>query len=157
MFYPIHLWCLFSGVQAPDDLRCSGGSGDLVHQRPDLCDPPGRSQPERLHGLEELWLGQKEKARQRTSHQVRPGLRFKVKVNCTVNLSVCVYREIEIPFPTIPNTNIYIKICMQICLYLYTIKDTCIQTLDNNQRPLWLESFYEKMHTLLQAQGQKST
>ena len=52
---------------------------------------------------------------------------YKVRRNSHVSLQVnfqfvCTDGEIEIPFPTIPNTtntNIYIKIC--IYLYIYTI------------------------------------
>ena len=44
------------------------------------------------------------------------------QINFSVNLSVCVHREIEIQFPTIQR-NIkykYIQICIKTCIYIYT-------------------------------------
>lgn len=63
--------CFPAGVQTPEDLRRSGGVGDLVQRRSDHRDAAGWSEPGRLHEVEKLGAGEEDKARQRASHQVR--------------------------------------------------------------------------------------
>ena len=63
--------CFPAGVQTPEDLRGSGGVGDLVQRRSDHRDAAGWSEPGRLHEVEKLGAGDEDKARQRASHQVR--------------------------------------------------------------------------------------
>lgn len=74
-------WCLSdrssslvcpAGLQTPEDLHCSGGSGSLVEWRSNLYHQPGWSKSGCFHKVEELWAEKEERSWQCTSHQVWP-------------------------------------------------------------------------------------